>query len=31
MLYWNPNNTNTTEWVPFSGWNNSFSDEDKIK
>lgn len=37
MIYWNPVDTKDTtkasviEWVPTGGWNQTFSEEDKIK
>lgn len=31
MIYWNPSNNETHEWIPISGWNNSFSVKDKLQ
>ena len=31
MFYWNPTATNFEEWEPKSGWNNAFSEQDKIQ
>jgi predicted adenine nucleotide alpha hydrolase (AANH) superfamily ATPase len=31
MLYWNPTQDNSEEWVPKVGWNSAFSEQDKIQ
>ena len=30
MFYWSPSAENITEWHPVSGWNSTFSEQDKI-
>lgn len=30
MLYWDPKEDNFVEWEPSAGWNNSFSEQEKI-
>ena len=30
MFYWSPSAENITEWQPVSGWNSTFSEQDKI-
>jgi predicted adenine nucleotide alpha hydrolase (AANH) superfamily ATPase len=30
-MYWHPTITTSTSWTPKSGWNNSFSEKDKIQ
>jgi hypothetical protein len=30
MFYWNPNAESLKEWCPKSGWNTTFTPEDKI-
>lgn len=31
MIFWCPNNSETANWEPPSGWNSSFSEKDKIQ
>lgn len=31
MIYWSPTSTNTYSWTPLGGWNNVFSEKDKIQ
>ena len=31
MIYWSPTNTITYSWKPLGGWNNGFSEKDKIQ
>jgi hypothetical protein len=31
MIYWSPNSTTTYSWTPTGGWNNGFSEKDKIQ
>lgn len=30
-MHWHPTITTSTSWTPKSGWNNSFSEKDKIQ
>jgi hypothetical protein len=30
MFYWSPNAESLKEWIPKSGWNTTFTPEDKI-
>ena len=31
MLYWSPTTSNSITWEPKAGWNNSFSESEKIQ
>lgn len=31
MIYWSPISADTYSWSPLGGWNNSFSEKDKIE
>ena len=31
MIFWSPNNSETTTWEPQGGWNSCFSEKDKIQ
>ena len=31
MIYWSPTSTDTYLWTPLGGWNNAFSEKDKIQ
>jgi hypothetical protein len=31
MIYWSPNSLEVESWSPQSGWNNSFSEKDKLQ
>ena len=31
MIYWSPTSIDTYSWLPIGGWNNTFSEKDKIQ